>query len=80
MYFTDKTDAMTPKIGYTPGPMPWKCQETLEKESVTILNTKETGAVNEDRELITGDSPYAANELGVVAAPIAAEWATEHRI
>lgn len=78
--FTDKTDEMTPKIGYMPGPMPWKCQETLEKEGVTILNKKETGAVHEDRELITGDSPYASNELGVVAAPIVAKWATEHRM
>ena len=30
MCFTDKTDAFTPKVGYLPGPMPWKVEETLE--------------------------------------------------
>jgi len=79
MCFTDKTDAMTPMIGYLPGPMPWKCQETLEQEGLTILNKGETGAVHEDRELITGDSPYAANELGIFAAPILVKWANENK-
>lgn len=80
MCFTDKTDAMTPSVGYLPGPMPWKCQETLEKEGVKILNQKETGAVHEYLELITGDSPYAADALGIKAAPILAKWATENRM
>jgi len=79
MCFTDQTDKITPYIGYLPGPMPWKCQETLEKEGVTILNKTETGAVHEDRELITGDSPYAANNLGIFAAPILVKWANKHR-
>jgi molecular chaperone Hsp31 and glyoxalase 3 len=70
MCFTDKTDSMTPSFGYLPGPMPWKCQEALEKEGVKIMNTTETGAVTQDRELITGDSPNAAQNLGAFAAPI----------
>lgn len=75
--FTDKTDSETPAYGYLPGPMPWKCQETLEKEGMKISNTTETGDVFIDRELITGDSPYAANKLGVIAAPILVKHASE---
>jgi len=80
MCFTDKTDKMTPKIGYLPGAMPWKCQESLEQKGVTILNKSETGAVTQDRELITGDSPDAAHNLGKFAAPIVAKWAIEHKL
>jgi molecular chaperone Hsp31 and glyoxalase 3 len=76
--FTDKTDAFTPKLGYLPGKMPWKCQSTLESNGVTITNKKETGAVTQDRELITGDSPQAGQNLGVLAAPIVAAYAAEH--
>merc|ERR1712232_64171 len=68
--FTDKTDATTPSFGYLPGLMKMKCQEGLEGEGMTIINTTETGQVKQDRELITGDSPDAANNLGVFAAPI----------
>jgi len=70
MCFTDKTDAFTPKIGYLPGDMPWKVQESLEKVGLAVVNKSETGAVHVDRELITGDSPGAAINLGKVAAPI----------
>lgn len=75
--FTDKTDAMTPSLGYLPGQMPWKCQESLANEGMVITNTTETGAVHQDRELITGDSPNAAHNLGVVAAPILVMHAME---
>ena len=68
MCFTDKTDAFTPSIGYLPGPMPWKVQAALEAKGVEVLNKSETGAVTVDRELITGDSPDAANKLGILAA------------
>lgn len=78
MCFTDKTDAFTPKIGYLPGPMPWLVQESLEKKGFTVVNTKETGAVIVDRELITGDSPDAAQNLGKLAAPILAAYAIEN--
>mmetsp|Transcript_10373 Transcript_10373/g.13543 ORF Transcript_10373/g.13543 Transcript_10373/m.13543 type:complete len:285 (+) Transcript_10373:20-874(+) len=78
MCFTDKTDGMTPSFGYLPGPMPWKCQETLEKEGIQIVNTTETGAATQDRELITGDSPNAAHNLGVLAAPILVKHAMDN--
>jgi molecular chaperone Hsp31 and glyoxalase 3 len=73
--FSDKTDAFTPNIGYIPGPMPWQCQDALKKLGAETLNTSETGATYVDRELITGDSPNAANNLGLVATPIlVATW------
>jgi molecular chaperone Hsp31 and glyoxalase 3 len=75
MCFTDKTDAMTPSFGYLPGKMPWKCQESIEEEGIKVVNTTETGATKRDRELITGDSPNAAHNLGVVAAPILVQHA-----
>lgn len=68
--YTDKSDAWSPTVGYLPGDMPWKCQEALEKEGLEITNTTETGEVKQDRELITGDSPNAADNLGIFAAPI----------
>lgn len=77
MCFTDKTDGETPSYGYLPGPMPWKCQEALEKEGINVVNETETGAATQDRELITGDSPYAAHNLGVLAAPILVKHAME---
>lgn len=76
MCFTDKTDAFTPKVGYIPGAMPWKCQAAVEEKGLTVLNTKETGATTVDRELISGDSPTAANNLGILAAPLMVEYAT----
>jgi len=76
--FTDKTDGTTPSFGYLPGQMPWKCQEGLESQGLKITNTTETGEVKQDRELITGDSPYAAHNLGVFAAPIVAKHAMEN--
>ena len=75
MCFTDKTDALTPSFGYLPGPMPWKCQEAIEKEGIKVMNTSETGATTQYRELISGDSPNAAHNLGVVAAPLLVEHA-----
>jgi len=74
--FSDKTDAFTPNIGYIPGVMPWKCQEVLQSHGCETLNTSESGATHVDRELITGDSPQAGNNLGKVATPIlVASWA-----
>eukprot|EP00488_Nonionellina_sp_1-RS-2012_P002197 TRINITY_DN4135_c0_g1_i1.p1 TRINITY_DN4135_c0_g1~~TRINITY_DN4135_c0_g1_i1.p1 ORF type:complete len:128 (+),score=14.21 TRINITY_DN4135_c0_g1_i1:150-533(+) len=70
MCFTDKTDAFTPSVGYLPGPMPWHVQESIEDKGVIVVNVKETGAATSDRELITGDSPDAAHNLGVLAATL----------
>lgn len=80
MCFTDKTDQFTPKVGYLPGAMPWKCQETLEKKGIQVLNSSESGKVYQDRELITGDSPDAANNLGILAAPILVEYANKNKM
>lgn len=80
MCFTDRTDGFTPKLGYLPGPMPWKCQEAIEKEGVKVLNKSESGAVHQDRELITGDSPNAADNLGAFAAPILVKYASDNNL
>jgi molecular chaperone Hsp31 and glyoxalase 3 len=80
MCFTDKTDAFTPKLGYLPGPMPWKCQESIEKVGMKVVNTTEAGAVHQDRELITGDSPTAAHNLGKFAAPILVQYAVDNKL
>ncbi|NHN55738.1 protein deglycase HchA [Calidifontibacter sp. DB0510] len=52
------------EIGYLPGEMPWKLGETLRKEGIEIVNEDMTGATTRDRNLLTGDSPLAANQLG----------------
>ena len=77
--FSDKTDKTTPKIGYIPGAMPWLMQEALNAKGMKTLNSSEKGATHVDRELITGDSPAAANALGKLAAPLlVAAWAKAH--
>jgi len=76
--FSDATDAKTPSFGYLPGHMPWKCQASLEEQGMVIKNKSETGECHVDRELITGDSPTAANNLGIFAAPILVKHAMEN--
>ena len=77
--FSDKTDKTTPKIGYVPGAMPWLMQEALTARGMEPLNSSEKGATHVDRELITGDSPAAANALGKLAAPLlVAAWNKSH--
>lgn len=51
-------------IGYLPGEMPWDLGGTLKKEGIEIINDDMTGATTRDRNLLTGDSPLAANQLG----------------
>jgi len=80
MCFTDKTDAFTPSVGYLPGKMPWKVEERLTNEGMEIVNKGETGAVTQDRELISGDSPKAAQNLGKFAAPILVKYANENKV
>lgn len=55
-------------IGYIPGPMPWLVGENLQNLGVEILNSGITGQCHQDRKLLTGDSPLASNNLGVLAA------------
>lgn len=66
--FPDSVDKMTPKIGYLPGPMPWRLGEKLAGLGAELVNTKADDTVCVDRQLITGASPEAANALGVQAA------------
>lgn len=51
-------------IGYLPGKMPWKLGERLQADGIRIKNDDMTGATMRDRNLLTGDSPLAADQLG----------------
>jgi molecular chaperone Hsp31 and glyoxalase 3 len=67
--FPDSLDeGANQEIGYMPGLLKWRLQETLEKNGVKVLNEGITGQVHKDRNLLTGDSPLAANNLGILAA------------
>ncbi|EOA6374007.1 glyoxalase III HchA [Enterococcus faecalis] len=67
--FPDSLDeGANQEIGYMPGLLKWRLQETLEKNGVKVLNENITGQVHKDRNLLTGDSPLAANNLGILAA------------
>lgn len=55
-------------IGYIPGPMPWLAAARLREQGVDVANDDMAGHVLRDRQLLTGDSPLAANELGKLAA------------
>ncbi len=66
--FPDSVDKQTPMIGYLPGHMPWKLCERLSDLGVSIVNKKSDDSTCLDRKLITGASPLAANELGILAA------------
>lgn len=66
--FPDSLDKKTPALGYIPGHMPWYFGEKLQELGVQIINTKANGSCFQDRKLITGDSPNAANEFGKMAA------------
>lgn len=66
--FPDSIDAKTPDIGYMPGPMPWFMGERLRELGIEIVNADITGQIHQDRKLLTGDSPFAANNLGRAAA------------
>ena len=76
--FTDKTDNFTPKVGYLPGPMPWYVQGSIVEKGVEVVNSKESGQCLVDRELITGDSPDAADNLGKLAAPLLVKYAIDN--
>jgi molecular chaperone Hsp31 and glyoxalase 3 len=62
--FPDSVDNMTPMVGYLPGKMPWGLSKKLEGLGVTLANSKPDDTVCSDRNLITGASPLAANNLG----------------
>jgi molecular chaperone Hsp31 and glyoxalase 3 len=64
--FPDKFDKQSPSLGYLPGQLPWFQCEALEKEGISIINDKITGATHIDRKLISGDSPKACDALGKI--------------
>ena len=66
--FPTVMDKQMPKIGYLPGPMPWFFAEKLEDLGVTINNKLASGQTHQDRKLISGDGPLAANEFGKISA------------
>ncbi|MEC7121242.1 MAG: glyoxalase III HchA [Pseudomonadota bacterium] len=66
--FPDAADKQTPDIGYMPSQLPWFFGEKLAALGVEIVNQDITGQCIQDRKLITGDSPFAANEIGKLSA------------
>lgn len=56
------------EIGYMPGKLRWPLGKSLAAQGLQILNTGISGQCHQDRRLITGDSPLAANQLGKLAA------------
>lgn len=67
--FPDSLDeGANQEIGYMPGKLKWLLADKLEKLGVKIVNTGITGEVCKDRNVLTGDSPLAANNLGILTA------------
>lgn len=67
--FPDSLDeGANQEIGYMPGRLKWLLAERLESLGVKIMNQDITGFVHKDRNVLTGDSPLAANNLGILAA------------
>lgn len=67
--FPDSIDeGANQEIGYMPGKLKWLLAKKLGSLGVKILNEAISGQVHNDRNLITGDSPLAANNLGIVVA------------
>lgn len=64
------------EIGYIPGEMPWLLAAGLQAQGLVVVNQDMAGHVHRDRQLITGDSPLAANELGRLAASVLLERAS----
>lgn len=55
-------------IGYLPGGLRLFIAEALEKQGLNVVNDQMSGQVHQDRRLLTGDSPLASNNLGLLAA------------
>jgi molecular chaperone Hsp31 and glyoxalase 3 len=55
-------------MGYLPGRLPWLVADRLAQQGVRIVNDAMDGTVHRDRRLLTGDSPLAANALGILSA------------
>ena len=66
--FPDAADRTIPDIGYMPGQLAWAFGERLRALGVTIANDEPDASTHQDRRLLTGASPLAANALGRLAA------------
>jgi molecular chaperone Hsp31 and glyoxalase 3 len=66
--FPDSVDKQTPLFGYLPGKMAFGLSENLKSLGANLINSKMDKSVCRDRQLITGASPLASNELGKLAA------------
>mgnify|MGYP005864558649 CR=1 FL=1 len=66
--FPDAVDKQTPMFGYLPGVQTWYFGEKLIDRGMKIINKNPDGTVANDRKLLTGASPKACQELGVLAA------------
>ena len=66
--FPDSGDKLLPLIGYLPGKMPWYFGEKLDAVGMKNVSNMPNGTIHEDRRLLSGDSPSAANALGGLAA------------
>ncbi len=66
--FPDAVDKQTPMIGYLPGHMPFELGVTLKSLGLSVINKKADDTCHVDRNLITGASPEASNDLGRLAA------------
>ena len=66
--FPDSADKQSPMIGYLPGQLPWFQCEELVAQGLKITNTKISGATHVDRNLYSGDSPMACDDLGKLVA------------
>ena len=66
--FPDAVDEMTPMVGYLPGYMKAGVSERLTNLGAIIVNSESDNTTVRDRNLITGASPLASNNLGKLAA------------
>lgn len=66
--FPDSVDRLTPLIGYMPGYLTWKFGERLRALGITIVNKRADKTCHVDRKLISGASPDAANDFGILCA------------
>ena len=77
--FSDKTDDMTPKLGYMPGKVPFHVASSLAELGMQIKQS-ENGKIVVDRELIVADGPPASNKLGVTAVEIVRAYAKANNL
>ena len=66
--FPDSGDRLMEVIGFLPGEMPYFYNAKLEELGVKTLSHLPVGGVHVDRRLLSGDSPFAVDKLGKLAA------------